>query len=508
MVAGGILGYVALFFILRYMGAEDFGIIGFGLAFVGLFAFLSELGFNRAHIKRVSEGQDLEKCIGTFFVIKLVLTTIMVACVLSAIFFWKFVVGRGFESPEHEKVIYIFIVYHAILSLTAVPIATFSARRESAKQTIPALFEPFTRVPLSIIVAVGSFGVIALAGSYLLGVVALAIVAIILFRRYPFGKFDSKMFRSYFKFALPIALASSIGIISVNVDKVWLQLFWGSTHVGYYFSVQRIIVFLISISAAVTVLLLPTLSEHHGKNEIKKIRNLTIEAERYVSMIVLPFGILLFVLSRPILNLFSPEIAENSSEILQIMTIYSILFSFTVIFSSQIIAIDRPGLAVKIGISMASLNIILNTLLIPKDIRSLGINLFGMGAEGAALATAISAAFGLIMYKIFTRKLTGTKWNPKILLHLGAAVIMGATIYYISNIFSIWDWFNPLWSGIIDLLLYIGLLLIICILALGIYFGMLFLLREFTRDDLKLFLNILNLKEMKKYISSELKNKK
>ena len=96
MMAGCILGYIALFFILRYMGAEDFGIIGFGMAFVWLFAFLSELGFNRAHIKRISEGQDLEKCIGTFFVIKIVLTAIMVGCVLSVIFFWKFVLGRGF----------------------------------------------------------------------------------------------------------------------------------------------------------------------------------------------------------------------------------------------------------------------------------------------------------------------------------------------------------------------------------------------------------------------------
>jgi O-antigen/teichoic acid export membrane protein len=474
------------------MGVEDFGIIGFGMAFVGLFAFLSELGFNRAHIKRISEGQDLEKCIGTFIVIKLVLTTIMVVFVLSTIFFWKFVLGRGFESAEHEKVIYIFIVYNVILNLSGVPLATFSARRESAKQTIPSLFEPFTRVPLSIIVAVGSFGVIALAGSYLLGVIALAIVSIVLFRGYPIGKFDSNMFKSYFKFALPIAVASSIGVISANVDKVWLQLFWGSTQVGYYFGVQRITAFLISISTAVTVLLFPTLSKHHGRNEWNDIRKLTIAAERYVSLILMPFIVILIVFSENVLNLLNIELAQNAQVVLQIMAIYSLIISFWVIFSSQIVAIDKPGLAVKIGVSMAIINIALNTIFIPKDIRSLGITLLGMGAEGAALATMISAAIGLIAIKIITRKLTGTKWNPRILFHLISAILMGGILYFINNSFYIVRWYEV--GGL-------------SLIGLGIYYIILILFREFTRDDMKMFLDIVNPKEMKKYVVSELRKK-
>jgi len=79
MIAGSILGYIALFFILKYMSEGDYGLIGFGMAYVGLFAFISDFGFNAAHVKRVSEGEDLEKCVGTFFVIKLVITGIMQA---------------------------------------------------------------------------------------------------------------------------------------------------------------------------------------------------------------------------------------------------------------------------------------------------------------------------------------------------------------------------------------------------------------------------------------------
>ncbi len=493
MVVGSILGYIALFFILRYMGPEDYGIIGFGIAFVGLFSFISDLGFNRAHIKRISEGRELDKCIGTFFVIKLMLIAIMVGFVLFSIFLWKIVLGRGFETLEHERIIYLFILYYAILSLSSVPLATFSARRETAKQTLPALSEIMTRVPLTIIIALGALGVFALAGSYVIGVAALLITAIILFRGFPFGRFDPKIFRSYFKFAIPISIASSISLISVNVDKVMLQLFWSASVVGYYFGVQRVIIFIISISTAVTVLLFPTLSRYHGKKEHGDIRRLTRAAERYVSLVVMPLAFLLIVFSRPILNLFSGDIADNASTVLQIMAVYAVIFCFYAVFINQILAVDRPGLGAKIGITIALINITLNTILIPKDIRSIGINLFGMGAEGAALATTISATFGLIISKFYARRLTGTKWNPRILLHLLAALVMGCVLYYMKSVIVIKSVFVV--GGA-------------CLLGMGIYIAVLWLLKEFTKDDLKLLLNILNPKEMKQYVVSELREKK
>ncbi len=491
MIAGSILGYIALFFILRNMEG-DYGIIGFGMAFVGLFWFISDIGFNAAHVKRVSEGRDLEKCIGTFFVVKLVLTAIMVGCVLFTIYLWKFVIGRGFETPEHERVIYLFIVYYVILSLSAIPLATFSARRETAKQQLPGLFEPLTRAPLAILIAVGSLGVLALAGSYVIGVVALIITAIVLFRGYPIGKFDSQIFKSYFKFAIPIAMSSSIIYFSANIDKVMLQLFWGKTFVEYYFSVQQLTRFLILISMAVTMLLFPTLSEHHEKEEHGQIRRLTTLAERYVSLIVMPCAVLLIVFSWPILNIFRGDIADNASTTLQIMAIYSLVSCFTLIFLNQIMAVDKPRLVAKIGISIAAINITLNTVFIPKDIRSIGINLFGMGLEGAALATAISAVFGLIMCKIYTRKLTDTKWNPRILLHLGSAIVMGTVLYYISSLVSIDSWYEV--GGA-------------CVLGIGIYLAILWLLREFKKKDLMFFLNIISPKDMTRYVASELRNK-
>jgi len=55
----GSLAYIALFFITRYMSPEDYGIVAFALGFAGLFSIFGTLGFNNAHIKKISEGKEL-----------------------------------------------------------------------------------------------------------------------------------------------------------------------------------------------------------------------------------------------------------------------------------------------------------------------------------------------------------------------------------------------------------------------------------------------------------------
>ena len=61
-----ILGWVAIMLVARRMGAGTLGELAYALSLVGGFSFLAFLGFRMAHVKRVSEGMDLGRCIGTF----------------------------------------------------------------------------------------------------------------------------------------------------------------------------------------------------------------------------------------------------------------------------------------------------------------------------------------------------------------------------------------------------------------------------------------------------------
>ena len=79
--------------------------------------------------------------------------------------------------------------------------------------------------------------------------------------------------------------------------------------------------------------------------------------------------------------------------------------------------------------------------------------------------------------------------------HIIAGLVMGCVLYFLAfctPFFPAISWY---------------LLLIFALLGLGIYLGVLFLFREFKKQDLDFFLNILRPKEMVKYVSSELKEK-
>lgn len=88
-------------------------------------------------------------------------------------------------------------------------------------------------------------------------------------------------------------------------------------------------------------------------------------------------------------------------------------------------------------------------------------------------------------------KLTKTKPNPRILLHLFTAAGINGLLYLISKRIPINEW-------------YVFVTLALVLIGIGIYFGILFLIGEFTKQDLKFFRLTLSTKKMAGYIRSEI----
>ena len=92
-ILSAFIGWIGLVVIARLWGGfapTAVGIIGFGMAFVGMFNVIADLGFSTAHVKRISEGKDLGECIGTYATIKILLIGITAALVIGGIAIWKY----------------------------------------------------------------------------------------------------------------------------------------------------------------------------------------------------------------------------------------------------------------------------------------------------------------------------------------------------------------------------------------------------------------------------------
>jgi len=488
----GLLGFIGLKFIALYMQPWEYGVVGFAYGFVALFSIFGDLGFGAAHVKRISEGKDEGKCVGTFAATKVILTGILASASILSIILWRFVFGRGFETPVHEQAVYILLFYFVLANLSQVFTTTFSAKKEIAKGQVPYFIYTIIRVFITIIIAYFGFGVLALAYTYLIGEVFQFVVAYYFFRTYPVKKPSLDYLRNYAKFAFPMAIASASYIIILNVDKVVIQLFWGAQQVGEYFAVFNLSRFILNFSSALAVLLLPTISEYHAKNYMDDIRKLTLTSERYLSMITFPIVILLVVLAEPVIHVLLSDKYLPALTVLQILPFFVLFEVLSQPYQSQLQGMNLPHIVRNRILLMMIVSIVLNLILVPVDIQSLGLKLAGLGATGSALAIVIAYFVGFITTRVYAFRVANIKGNNRIILHIVSASLMGTIVYYLTNIFYIGRWYELIGISLFGIIL---------------YFSILFCLREFTKNDFKLFIDTLNIKKMFAYIIDELKGK-
>ena len=383
-----IIGWIALLFVARKMGAEAIGEFSYAVSLVGGFTFLAFFGFRMAHVKRVSEGLDLGKCIGTFLSIRLFLISLMLLTFAFSYWLWTSFLGKEFYDIQTPNLLLLVLLYYIVFLIAGVARATFSGLEQSARVAIPNIVGTSVRSILFICTALLGWGVIWLAASQLIGILIIALISLWYFRDYPISKPDWKTFESYRMFAFPVAAASIFGVLKQYIDKIFIGIFWAATDVGLYFGVQRIALFIGTLALAIEEMLLPSISKRHA-NE-KEIHSSIYDSERYVAMVCIPIVAMTIVWSNEIIEVFISREFLPASRILQFLALAALVKVVNRPWSVALRGSDRPDLTSIINIFSSSINIFLMLILVPKQIPQLGLeNLAGMGGEGAALALLI-----------------------------------------------------------------------------------------------------------------------
>ncbi len=482
------VSWVGFFFVARYMGSEIWGMIGFALGLVGMF-FASDFGFSLAHNKKVSEGKDVGECLGAYIRIKLVLTVILVGALLGGLYIWETVLGHGYQDPMITQVIFVILIYYVIFSITQIPIHTFGGLRQSVKQQLPEFLGTVVRAPVMIFVALTSLSVLALSYSYVLTGLIMLCSSFFLLRRFKIKKPSEGLIKSYVVFAAPVAIYVFFSTISLNLDKVILQLFWDFNEVGVFFMMQKIIMVMILVTGSLGPIFFPSISYYHSRKAFKFVRHLVRRAERYISMILTPIVVLLIPLAVPFIRIMLGNGFVEGADTLAWLSIYALILSLNVPHMHLIIGCGRSDLSAKVGISIVMTNIILLLVLVPRSM--FGFRLFGLGSVGAAMALTASVVLGFFLARRYSKQVAKVRTNRRIFRHWVAGALTAFAIFLImDNLWMVQRWYE---------------LIIISGIGLLCYLGLLTLLKEFTKKDLNFFLDLLNPKKMGKYIGGEMK---
>ena len=213
-------------------------------------------------------------------------------------------------------------------------------------------------------------------------------------------------------------------------------------------------------------------------------------AERYISMLSMPIVTLILLFPKEIALVVLGGTFETSAGPLRFLAVSMLLNLLNGVYASQINAVNRPDISAKLTLMSLIVNLSLLALFIPTSI--FGVTMLGLSSTGAAIANMIGVTVLFVTTRFIATRLTGTTSNPRILMHVLAAVLTGVGLLILANFWTITRWFDLIGFGIVSVM---------------IFSLILFALRELTLNDVRFFMSVVNPREMKDYISSEFKKK-
>ncbi|MFW3145876.1 MAG: oligosaccharide flippase family protein [Thermoplasmatota archaeon] len=484
----GLIGIISWKFVATSMPQESVGIVHFALGFIGVFSFITNLGFGSSHVKRISEGQDLGRCIGTFMAIQLGLSVVFTLTVFLSLFFWKEIIGKGFETPAHERIIYLMLLYFISNNLATVATQTFAAKVEIAKNQFTVLMGALVQLGATIIIVLSTNSAYWFAMSFVIGAFFNFAISFSLLSKYPIKMPTLGLFKSYFFFAFPIFIVSALGTIPPNIDKIMIQLFWDAHEVAIYTGGQKFSFYIINIAAGLGMILFPIFSSLNANRKDDEIKDLVLRSERLMAILIAPISALLFSLAIPVVTLLGDTDYRASYLVLQPLAIWGFLRAMISPYRNLIMGIGKPKVLAIISIVSVVSIVLFNFIFIPMDISMLGIDMLGMGAMGAAIATLLSAALSSILFRIFAYRYAKVFFNPQIFKPLLISGVMAGAILGLQLLIPADGWVSFIIYGLV---------------GSAFYFAAMMVLKGFTKEDRELLFNTINPLLMLKYIKEE-----
>lgn len=480
-----LVSFLATIILARSFGPEILGIVGFILAIVGVISFVGDLGFSQAHINKVAGGYDLGFANGTFFLIKLVLGLVILVFALGYVLFGKYFGAIGI--PVEYRAIFILIVLGFLFTFLGQTIlTTFQARQEVIKYNFAFFFGRLTKLLIILASSLLALQILAVASAFFFEGLVILVAAIFLFKKYPIKLPRIADLKAYFNYALPLTTWVLIAQFTSGIDRLIIKNFWGVTEVGFFFAIQSVIALPQSFSTAAMNLFFPQASalSKEGKNaELQKYTDLIV---KYLGFITIPLVILIVIFSKPLIILFLGKAYEGASGVLQIFALAILVLTISRPYSYVLLCSQQHKLFPAINIFVLILTIVFDIIFIPKSI--FGLQFFGLGAAGAALASLLGWGVGLVLFGFVNYKYIAVKFYFPLARQLVAGGVMFGFLKLIttSGYFTV-SAVNVAVAGV----------------SIILFFVILYIFREFTVADFRYLREIIKPKSFISTVAHE-----
>lgn len=455
-----LLSLLLFIYIARILGDVILGKYSFALAFTTLFAVFLTLGLNTLITREVSRDKSLaSKYLGNITVIKAILSVIVFGLITLVIIVMR-------SSTDTTGAVLILGVYIIFTSFADIYRGIFRAFERMEYEALVSSVGRLVTVSLGLAALFLGYGLIEVVCALLIGsIVDFFLGSFICNRKFVrlSLEIDFEFWKKVAKSALPLGFFAIASMIFVRVDTVMLSAMKGDAVVGWYSAAYNLVLALKPIPVVFTTTVLPLMARFFVSSESSL--KLTYEKTLYYLFIVgLPLAVGTMLISdRIILIAYGGEFS-HSIIALQILAWDVLLFFLYTPLAMLLVSIDRQSrMAIAGGICVVT-NVILNLILIPH-----------FSYVGAGIATIVTETVLLGIYFYFVSRylyrlpLAGIMIKP-----IAACIAMAVFIYFCQGL-------N---------------LALLVILAIAIYFGMLYLIKGFSREDIDLLAQVIKIPRM------------
>ena len=360
-----------------------------------------------------------------------------------------------FHTTEAIPLIKISAFIILIGALDQASLQFFRTRRQITKYSGFMLLESFVELGLITYLVLAGFGLfgavisLLITKSIIFGLMLFVIISQIGMKLPNFTKI-----KPYLVFGLPMLPSYLFQWIISSSDRYVIGYFVDSASVGIYSAAYGIGGLILMFMAPISIVLYPTMLKLWEENKIEEVKIHLEYSMKYYLMLAIPSTFGLFLLAKQLLLILTTSQFVYGSIVIPIIAVSSIFSSFYSINMYILATVKKTKI---IGISLgtaAVINIVLNIAFVPL-----------IGIFGAAISTLISRLFLSLSMHYFSR--TEIKFGfglNFILKSIFASFVMSLLIFE----------YNPI--GIINVLISIGF-------ATGVYFGLLILLKGFSKDE-------------------------
>ena len=413
------LGLLATILIARVLGPEALGILGFSTGLVGLLTAFLLPGFAQAHQKRVAEGADLGRCVGTMAALQLAIQLSALVLVLLASRWGSLVIPAGVPT----SVVLFVLAAQLLVNLSTSLSVAFVGREWAVPHAATQLSGSALRFAAIVAVLVWAPDIRWVAAAMLVeGATEILVGAYILVARrgVTVRLPDRATLRSYWSYARPFLVINPIGIAQDSLDRIFVAHWAGLTVAGYYQVARTLWEILGTINAYPFQLLLSRLSRLFatgGERAATEARTVFAAAVDRLLFLAVPAAFALWALRQPVVTIVYGERFLPAVEPLMIFVLAALAQAAFNPYHFVLYAMDQQSRFTGVVLLRFAVYLVAMVALVPL-----------WGGVGAAAVRFLLVLFPCWVFIRWTRELAdiGFQW-------VTAAYLAGFALLVLSN---------------------------------------------------------------------------